>query len=170
MDAIMVFFTKADSWIPLYILLLLYIIYRFSYKERRYLYTFALVAAIVLTFASTDIFSAQIKDWVQRLRPGHDPALETIVRLLDGNGGLYGFPSSHAANVFGFATITALSFKVRWYSIAIYAWAFLISYSRLYVGRHFLSDVICGAIMGALIAYLLYILLKFLFQRIPQRK
>jgi Membrane-associated phospholipid phosphatase len=170
MDSVMVFFTNANSWIPLYILLLLYIIYRFSYKEKRYIYTIALVAAIVLTFTFTDILSAQIKELVQRLRPGHDPTLEGIVRLLDGKGGLYGFPSSHAANVFGLAMITALSFKVKWYSIVIYVWAFLVSYSRLYVGRHFLLDVICGAALGILIAYLLHILLKLLVQYMNSRK
>ena len=170
MDSVMVFFTNANSWIPLYILLLLYIIYRFSYKEKRYIYTIALVAAIILTFTFTDILSAQIKEMVQRLRPGHDPSLEGIVRLLDGKGGLYGFPSSHAANVFGLAAITALSFKIRWYSIAIYTWAFLVSYSRLYVGRHFLLDVICGAALGILIASLLYILLKLLVQYMNSRK
>ena len=170
MDTIMVFFTKANSWIPLYILLFLYIIYRYSYKERRYIYTAALVITIILTFACTDMLSAQIKDWVQRLRPGHDPALEGIIRLLDGKGGLYGFPSSHAANVFGFATITALLFRAKWYSIAIYIWAFIISYSRLYVGRHFLTDVICGAIIGILIAWLFYILLRSLFPHTTKRK
>ena len=164
MDAVMVFFTTANSWIPFYVLLLLYILYRFSYKEKRYIYTIALVAAIVLTFTCTDLISAQMKEWVQRLRPGHDPALEGIVRLLDGKGGLYGFPSSHAANVFGLATITACSFKIRWYSIAIYAWAFLVSYSRLYVGRHFLLDVICGAALGVLIAYILYLLSRLLLK------
>ena len=169
MDAVMVFFTSANSWIPLYILLLLYIIYRFSYKEKRYLYTLALVTAIVLTFLFTDMLSAQIKEWVQRLRPGHDPALEGIVRLLDGKGGLYGFPSSHAANVFGLATITALSFKIKWYSIAIYAWAFLVSYSRLYVGRHFLLDVICGAALGIFIACILYILSRLLLKYTSSR-
>ena len=170
MDSVMLFFTNANSWIPIYILLLLYIIYRFSYREKRYIYTVALVTAIILTFACTDILSAQIKDWVQRLRPGHDPALEGIIRLLDGKGGFYGFPSSHAANVFGLAAITALSFKIRWYSIAISVWAFLVSYSRLYVGRHFLLDVICGAALGIFIAYILYILLKFLAQYMNSRK
>ena len=170
MDSVMVFFTNANSWIPLYILLLIYIIYRFSYKEKRYIYTIALVAAIVLTFTFTDILSAQIKELVQRLRPGHDPSLEGIVRLLDGKGGLYGFPSSHAANVFGLAMITALSFKIKWYSIAIYVWAFLVSYSRLYVGRHFLLDVICGAALGICIAYILYLLLKLLVQYMNSRK
>ena len=164
MDGIMVFFTKANSWIPLYIILLLYILYRFSYKERNHIYTLALILAIILTFACTDILSAQIKEWTQRLRPGHDPAIESIVRLLDGKGGMYGFPSSHAANVFGLATITALSFKIRWYSVTIYIWAFLVSYSRLYVGRHFLLDIICGAALGILIAYTFYALAKLILK------
>ena len=170
MDTIMVFFTKSRSWIPLYVILFLYILYRFSYKDKRYLYTAILVGAIFLTFACTDMLSAQIKDWVQRFRPGHDPSIEHLVRLLDGKGGLYGFLSSHAANVFGLATITSLAFKIRWYTIAIYTWAFLVSYSRLYVGRHFLLDVICGALLGALIAYLLYKLSELFIKYIDSRR
>ena len=156
MDKVMLFFTSANTWIPLYIVIALYIVYRYAHKERSLLYALLIIILVILTFAFTDLLSAQMKEWVQRFRPGHDPALEGMVRLLEGKGGLYGFPSSHAANVFGFATITAFTFKRKLYSIVIYLWAATVSYSRLYVGKHFLLDVLCGALLGLLLGLLLY--------------
>ncbi len=166
-DKVMLLFTARLPWIPLYALILGYIIHRFALKEGKGWYTLSIIAAIIATFALTDIGSSFIKDLTQRLRPGHDPRLENIVRLLDGKGGMYGFVSSHAANVFGLATITSLIFRRRAYSISIFLWAATVSYSRVYVGRHFPGDVIFGALLGILIALLFYRLLKI---RYLQRK
>jgi undecaprenyl-diphosphatase len=159
-DKVMLLFTARLPWIPLYALILGYIIHRFALKEGKGWYTLSIIAAIIATFALTDIGSSFIKDLTQRLRPGHDPRLENIVRLLDGKGGMYGFVSSHAANVFGLATITSLIFRRRAYSISIFLWAATVSYSRVYVGRHYPGDVIFGALLGILIALLFYRLLK----------
>ncbi len=156
MDAVMMTLTSRTPWIPLYIAILIYIIYRFGYKEGSYTFASLIVVCAILTFAVTDLGSGIIKDLVQRPRPGHVPAFEGIIRLLDGKGGAFGFVSSHAANVFGLATITSLIFRKKVYSISIFIWAALVSYSRIYVGRHYPSDVLAGALLGFAAGYVFY--------------
>lgn len=160
LDGAMMLFTASAPWIPLYILTACYIIYKYWIKEKRALYALAIITAIVLTFALTDMGSSFVKDLVKRPRPGHEPLLEGMVRLLDGKGGAYGYFSSHAANVFGYALITAALFKKRWYTLTIFTWALIVSYSRIYVGRHYPTDVISGALFGLAAASLLLLCIK----------
>jgi len=70
----------------------------------------------------------------------------------------YSFPSSHAATAFAAATILAnFDRKRRWF---YYLTAFLISLSRIYLGCHYLFDVVSGAIIGIIISRLLLLLDK----------
>jgi undecaprenyl-diphosphatase len=101
--------------------------------------------------------SGLLKNLVQRLRPSHEPSLAGLVHLSKaGTGGLYGFVSSHAANVFGLATflhfVLGQQFKPLKYWLFI--WAFLVSYSRIYNGVHYPGDVIVGGLIGAGYGYL----------------
>ena len=169
-DKVMLIFTARLPWIPLYAIILAYIIHRYAIKEGKTWFAVSVIMAIIATFALTDIGSSFIKDLTERLRPGHDPLVYDLVRLLDGKGGMYGFVSSHAANVFGFATITSLVFRENLYSVLIFLWALTVSYSRIYVGRHFPSDVLCGAILGVIIATAIYYMLKILFKNKKKRK
>ncbi len=159
-DKIMLFFTAALPWIPLYVIIAYYIVHKYYKIERKPKYAFVVISAAIIVFAITDMGSSFIKDLTERYRPGHDNDLKNIVRLLDGTGGRYGFVSSHASNVFGLATFTSLIFRKRYYTIPIYTWAFLVSYSRIYVGRHFPTDVFFGAILGIIAGLALYKLIS----------
>jgi undecaprenyl-diphosphatase len=76
-------------------------------------------------------------------------------------GGLYGFISSHASNSFGFAVFTSLVFRNRLFTFMIFLFALLNAYSRVYLGVHFISDVVAGALVGSLTGYLVYRLYQF---------
>jgi undecaprenyl-diphosphatase len=155
-DPVMLFFTAPLPWIPLYCAIAFAIFYKFGNKENCYRYASLVFVSAFVIFAITDMGSSAIKDLFMRLRPGHDPRLDGMIRLLDGKGGMYGFISSHASNVFGLATFTSLVFRRRWYSISIFFWASMVSYSRIYVGRHFPSDVLFGALFGFIAGYAIY--------------
>lgn len=59
------------------------------------------------------------------------------------------YPSSHTATAFAVATVLMFSFRrLRW-QILSFAGAALISLSRLYLGAHYFSDIVGGAVLGA---------------------
>ncbi len=98
-----------------------------------------------------------VKPLVGRIRPCHDPSLVWI-RVVDGCGGRFSFPSSHAANMFGLAVVIGGFYKsTRYY---LYPLAALVAIGRVYQGVHYPSDAITGAIYGAAIGLGVIIMAK----------
>jgi len=110
-----------------------------SLLRQNRLHALLTLAMLVLTFAVADqISSGLIKHLVERLRPTHDPSLGSMVHIINGyRGGMYGFVSSHAANAFAAATFISLVMRHRLVLIALFTWALLQCYSRVYLGVHF---------------------------------
>lgn len=168
LDPVMTFVTSAYTWIPFYILLFVYLVAR---KDGGWKSALFILAACLLTFLLTDqISSSIIKPLVHRLRPSHDPATQSIARCITGRGGMYGFVSSHAANFFGLAAVTTLFIRKKWFAWLIFFIATLVSYSRIYVGKHFPADVICGAILGFSIGIGVYFLFIYLSKKYSNKK
>jgi len=147
-DAIMPFITDVRHWYVVYILsVILLMIY--GGKRGRWAVVFAIMTIVI----SDQLSSFILKPLIGRLRPCH--ALDHV-RLLVRCGGGFSFPSSHAVNNFAIALFFGSVYrKAMPYLLLI---AFIIAYSRVYVGVHYFSDVIAGAFIGAGIGYLVALL------------
>jgi undecaprenyl-diphosphatase len=123
--------------------------FRYSWKIAVYLLLFAGLL-ILCTDQLTNLFKVQ----VGRLRPCYDEEIKTLVRLVKPScGGRYSFFSGHASNSFALAVFFGLIFKesYRFLLPALLFIAFLIAYSRVYIGVHFPLDIFVGAVVGSLI-------------------
>lgn len=151
-DVLMRMVSQMWVWVPLYIILL-YLIWK-EYRKASWI----VILGLVLLIGTVDWTSVHFfKDVFMRLRPGHDPALEGLIRIPYDKGGLYGFISSHASNHFAIAVYVTFFLRDRygWLKMGtLYLWAALICYSRVYLGRHFVGDVLVGSIWGIILALL----------------
>lgn len=145
-------------WIPLFLVIIFLFFYKSNWKEGLLLTLF-----FILLFAACDqLASSFFKPLFERFRPTHHPDFKEFVDTVNGyRGGRYGFISSHATNSFGLAVFLSLFFRYRWATISMLFWALLNSYTRVYLGVHFISDILAGMIAGAMLGYLFYELYRF---------
>ena len=159
-DPIWAFLSMKLVWVPLYVAILALIIWKLGWKKGG-----ILVLGTVLTIVFCDQFANLIKFSVARIRPLHDDFMVSNgLNILELGGG-YSFFSAHAANSFGLAGCTWLGLKtclkdsgdpvnakiVKWYGWFMFTWASLVAISRIFVGKHYLGDVIVGTIAGLII-------------------
>ena len=138
----------------MYIAIVALLIWKLGWKKG-----ILIVAAAALTFAFCDQFSNIIKHAVGRIRPVNDEfMIASGLHVLERGGG-YSFFSAHSANSFGLACSTftglrgCLNPRPKWlkvYGSLMFFWAFMVAVSRIFVGKHYLGDVIVGSIVGAL--------------------
>lgn len=168
LDQFMWLFSGKIVWYPVAILLIIILLYRKGWKECLFI-----VLAITLVVTLCDQFASGIcKPAFERFRPTRHPEFMDQVQLVFGyrGGGQFGFMSSHAANAFGFATFMAYLFRHPLFSFVVIIWASITSYSRIYLGVHFISDVIPGMLAGILIGFAVYRLYKWSRQRLILRE
>ena len=165
-DPIWQIFSNIPIWVPMYVIIVAFIIQRLGWKKG-----LIVVAAAALTFGFCDQSSNFIKALTERLRPCHDPyMIHNGLNILE-SGGKFSFFSAHAANAFGLATCTTIGFRIdkrlkykgniTW----MYIWATLVAVSRIFVGKHFLGDVIVGICVGTLAGLAFGTLAKVIIKR-----
>ena len=119
------------------------LLFGFDKRSRRY------IPALLLTLASALIISTALKYFISRPRP--------VISPLEINHS-YSFPSSHAAAVFApLVLIDKLFPKLKWVWLGL---GILVLFSRIYLGVHYMSDVIGGALIGYLAGIIILRLTK----------
>ena len=163
-DYILPILRNKYTWFPFYIFIISFLIINFQKKG---LY---IILALILTVGIADVTSSHlIKKSVQRLRPCKVLEQPNEINLLTRCGSGYSFPSSHAANHFAMAVFLSLIFSkiYKWVKYPLLLWATAISFSQIYVGVHYPVDVICGAVLGSIIAGTVYFIFKRIFFTYP---
>lgn len=152
-DVFMWIYSGKLVWLPLAIVAIGVFVYKIKWKEALLLLLCAVLVGVLCDYVSSSL----IKPFFERLRPTHHPDFQNYVDTVRNyRGGKYGFISNHAANGFGIVAFTSLLFRYKYYTITVLLWACITGYSRIYLGVHFVSDVVGGAIWGALVGISMY--------------
>jgi len=153
-DDLMFWISDKYIWLPFYAFLVVLIVL----KLKKHSITALVGIAIVITLS--DQLSVHLfKEVFERFRPcrPESPIHEMIHIVRNHCGGQYGFISSHASNTFALALFLSgiIGKYFKYFSPLIILWAAIVSYSRVYLGVHYLGDIIGGAIFGSILGSLL---------------
>ena len=148
LDFLMPIFSKLNNGGFIWLLISFLLICNKKYRTIGFL----TLIAVVMDFL---IGEFTLKNIVQRARPfvSHN----TIKLIISAPKG-YSFPSGHSGSSFAAATILSIYFKKGTYLFFIFA--FLIAFSRVYLGVHYFTDIVIGAILGIIIALLVNFVYK----------
>lgn len=160
-DPVWQFFSDKLVWAPMYAAIIALLVWKLGWKRG-----LIVLAGALLTFGFCDQVSNIVKHAVGRIRPLHDEFMMANGLNVLENGGGYSFFSAHAANSFGLALSTFVGMKrclsnsgsmmPKWlkaYGTWMFFWATMVAVSRIFVGKHYLGDVIVGIIIGSLAGY-----------------
>ena len=157
-DNFWIFLSRTEANVMFYLVVLIAYIYSINNKKRTKI-LFHLIIAIAILITISDQTSNLFKDSFQRLRPCYNELIADSLRLVkESCGGRYGFFSAHASNSFSLAIFFGLLLRSsnRLLILLFAIYAFLISYSRIYLGVHYPIDILVGTIFGTINAIVLY--------------
>ena len=166
-DIFMMAYTGKLIWAPLYLALAWFV-----WKRAGWAHAIVIVLAIVATIALADQTCATLlRPIFERLRPSHSTEIGGLVNVVNGyRGGLYGFPSCHAANSVALTVWFFLLCGARSrLSMMLLVWCLLTCYTRMYLGVHYPGDLLFGSVVGALCALLCWFLAVRIFKIVKVR-
>ncbi len=113
---------------------------------------------MMLSFLFSALINGSIKQITQKNRPYQDGA-KPILQQTEGSS----MPSGHSQNITVMSTMMVHEYKDRkWVKIVFIALAILVPFSRMYLGQHYLEDVLVGMLLGLLIGiFSIYLLDRF---------
>ena len=164
-DTLMWIISAKTTWIPLYLLLVGLLVWRYrqpSNNAMKWLkkvpVCVVMIVAIVAAVGLSDfIASGILKDLVARPRPTRVPELEGVLHLVNGyKSGQYGFVSSHAANTMACGLLFSLIWRKKIATVGMMLWVAVNCYSRMYLGVHYPLDILGGLMVGVLMAVVAY--------------
>ena len=167
-DTLMWIISAKATWIPLYLLLIGLLVWRYrkpvmtSVKWlQKVPACVVMIAMIGLAVGAADfIASGILKELVARPRPTRIPELEGMLHLVNGyRSGRYGFVSSHAANTMVCALLFSMIWRNKIATVGLMLWVVANCYSRMYLGVHYPLDILGGLMVGGLVAMTAYVLL-----------
>ena len=154
--------SNSDVWIPLYLIIIMFLLKSLGWKKG-----LIVLLSVILTVVACDQLGNVVKHAVERLRPCYDRAMvDAGLRILENRGGFFGFYSAHAANAFGLAICASLGLRNDYrhrygrFTGWIFVWAVLVSLSRVFVGKHYLGDVVAGAVVGIAVGFIFALLAR----------
>lgn len=158
LDSFMYLISARWTWTAVVVALIAWVFWKRSPREA----ILFILAAVLMITISDQVISSIIKPLCSRPRPTHHIyTMEMVKSVYNDLGGGFGFVSGHAANFFAIAMFTALAFRDRLYSIIVFTLALVVAYSRVYLGMHFLSDIIPGSLLGIFFGWLFFKLYRY---------
>ncbi len=129
----------------------------FIWKQRR------LSLHVVAAFLLSGIAAQVLKHLYNAPRP------KEIIQSMVFNSFIHGkaaagwdsFPSGHTTSAFALATILALHANKKGWGLFFLLTAMGVGYSRIYLGNHFLEDVMAGAVLGTVMGVFVYCIVNF---------
>ena len=167
LDQIVWLLSSGLTWVPLY-LALFYIVMRNN--ETMSQIGLVVVMAILCIFFSDGLVDGIIKPLVARWRPSNDPVIKYTIEVVN-NMRLkdFSFCSAHAANTMSLAVFFSLLIRSRLMTFTLVFWSLLNCWTRLYLGVHYPSDILCGLVLGVVVGILVYLLYYRLYYKISPK-
>lgn len=167
LDQMVQILTSGLTWIPLYVMLFFVVM-----RNNETMGQIALVvgsASFCVLFAD-GLVDGIIKQLAERWRPSNDPTFKYMVQVVDDirlKG--YSFCSAHAANTMSLAVFFSLLIRSKMLTITLVIWSLINCWTRLYLGVHYPSDILCGMIIGIIVGILVYLLYYKIYLRISPK-